>query len=542
MTTVTKEPNANILERSTPDIGETVVPDEHITEETFHQYVTFYIENEAFAFPMTSVLEIIRVPETVRVPLTPKSLIGLANLRGSVLPILDLRRILDLTESEHDDATRVIVANCGLTVGLIVDRIARVMNVESDNIESAETVQSNVQADLLTGVLKNIEGFNLIQLLDIEKILKLEYESISKAKASENTLSGKSNQIAATSQTEDELDDNTVQLVDFVVEDQEYAFDISQVEEIVRVPDVISKIPHTEPHVLGIINLRNRLLPLVSLRRMFCLSETPIGEQNRILVLRLNQNASRHESVGIVVDQVREVLRVPSSVQENLPELLARSEDTKDVQSVCRLDEGNRLVSMLSARAMFKRPEMQKALEMGKKENEDAAMNKTKLEEETQMEDDTQLVVFKLDDEEFGVLIESVQEIIRIPEEMSRVPKTADFIEGMVNLRGSVLPVLDMRVRFDLDRIERNDGQRILVLNLDGVQTGFIVDSLSEVLRLPQSIIEHSPKLSSEQTRIMGRVANLKDSNRMILVLDAKELLDEEEMISLSKNSQSATN
>lgn len=108
----------------------------------------------------------------------------------------------------------------------------------------------------------------------------------------------------------------------------------------------------------------------------------------------------------------------------------------------------------------------------------------------------------------------------------------------MVNLRGTILPVLDMRARFGLNRIERNDGQRILVLNLDGMKTGFIVDSLSEVLRLPQNVIEYSPTLSSEQTRIMGRVANLKDNNRIILVLDAKELLDDKEMKSLSKTPQ----
>lgn len=424
MTTDTQELNTNFPGCSTPpDSGETAVLEEHLTEDTFGQYVTFFIENESFAFPMASVIEIIRVPETVKVPLTPKSLIGLANLRGSVLPVLDLRRILNFADSEHGDATRVIVTNCGISVGLIVDRVARVINVESGNIESAESVQSNVRVDLLAGVIKNVEGFQLIQLLDIENIIKLEYGAAANLAKNKESISSKSNQSAVVKQTEDDLDDNTIQLVDFIVEDQEYAFDISQVEEIVRVPDCISKVPHSEPHVLGIINLRNRLLPLVSLRRMFSLSEVPISEQNRILVIRLNQNGNSHGSVGVVVDQVREVLRVSSDLQDDMPDLLAQSGDLQEIKSVCRLNNGKRLVSMLSIEALFKRPEMQKALEVGNKENNDANMNKSNFEEEIQMEDDTQLVVFKLDKEEFGLLIETVQEIIRIPNEMSRIPK-----------------------------------------------------------------------------------------------------------------------
>ncbi len=534
MTVLMDEANTNQPGDFMPgDSSDTAVLDEQLSEDTFSQYVTFFIENESFAFPMESVLEIIRVPETVKVPLTPESLVGLANLRGSVLPVLDLRRILNRYQSEYDDATRVIVSNCGISAGLIVDRVTRVLNVEQENIESAEAVNSNVRSELLTGVIKNIEGFKLIQLLDIQKIISLEYESVLHNKSNQDLFSANMNQLVDSKQSDKEQEENTIQLVDFVVDNQEYAFDISKVEEIIRVPEDLSQVPHVESHVLGMINLRNRLLPLVSLRRMFALSDAPICEQNRILVLRLNENGNGYDSVGLVVDQVREVLRVSANAQESMPNLLARKHDVNEIKNVCRLNEGKRLVSVLSAEAMFKRPEMQNALDAGQKEQEEP--EEMEAQNKIDLEDDTQLVVFKLNNEEYGVSIESVQEIIRIPEEMSRIPKTANFIEGMVNLRGSVLPVLDMRVRFDMERMERNEGQRILVLNLDGVQTGFIVDSLTEVLRLPHSVIETSPSLSSEQTRIMGQVANLKESNRMILVIDVQELLNKEELVTLSE-------
>lgn len=153
---------------------------------------------------------------------------------------------------------------------------------------------------------------------------------------------------------------------------------------------------------------------------------------------------------------------------------------------------------------------------------------------ELDQDDNAQLVVFTLNNQEYSVSIDHVQEITRVPAKMDRVPKTADFIEGMVNLRGTVLPVLDMRTRFRLGRMESNDRQRIIVLSIDGNRTGFIVDQVAEVLRLPRGQIEDSPNLSDEQSRMISQVVNLKDQKRMIQVLTVAELLSDKELSVLS--------
>ncbi|MFD2783429.1 chemotaxis protein CheW [Novosphingobium pokkalii] len=87
-----------------------------------------------------------------------------------------------------------------------------------------------------------------------------------------------------------------------------------------------------------------------------------------------------------------------------------------------------------------------------------------------------QFVVFRLMDEEFGVDIATVQEIVRVPEDLARVPRTDDHIRGVMNLRGAVIPLIDQRARFNLPPCEDNDRQRIVVFTHHGVQTGFIVD------------------------------------------------------------------
>jgi purine-binding chemotaxis protein CheW len=118
---------------------------------------------------------------------------------------------------------------------------------------------------------------------------------------------------------------------------------------------------------------------------------------------------------------------------------------------------------------------------------------------------------------------------------MDKVPKTPKFIEGVVNLRGTVLPVIDMRTRFGIDKMDGNDRQRIVVLNIAGTKTGFVVDSVAQVLRLPKEQIEDSPNLSEEQSRVMGKVVNLKDDKRIIQVLEVDELLSKKEVSAIEK-------
>ena len=142
--------------------------------------------------------------------------------------------------------------------------------------------------------------------------------------------------------------------------------------------------------------------------------------------------------------------------------------------------------------------------------------------------------MFRLAEGEFGVPIESVQEIVRIPEQLSRVPKAPAFVEGVINLRGAVLPVIDQRQRLGLPTIARNDRQRIMVFLIEGIRTGFIVDSVTEVLKLRKRDIEAAPRLSGEQARLLGRVANLEKQKRMIQLIEAAHLLDEADRADLA--------
>lgn len=484
------------------------------------QFVIFHIEDEMFALSLSEVQEIIRFPDIVRLPLSPRSLEGLANLRGTVLPVINLRDAFNFPTLAHDDSTRVVVLDRGHAVGLVVDRMANVVTVEADRIEAAETLGTLVDTDVLTGMIKAVDGRSMVMILDAKRLVQREFSAIlDRAPSAARPVDGQK----PNTDIQDERQADEDQLVSFEVAGQEYAFPIETVEEIVQMPAVVTHVPNAPGHVLGVITLRDRLLPLVSLRELFGLPAVRLTEANKVVVVSLGGDG--RFSVGVVMDSVKEVLRVARSQVEPVPSLLGQAGPGNDIQAICRLQGGERLVSVLSAETMFDIRDLKEVV--GATEDGMTTMEIDSGEPRDRIAaDEEQFVVFRLMNEEYGVSIDAVQEIVRVPDQLTRIPNTPSFIEGVINLRGIVLPVIDQRRRFELATATRNDRQRIMVFTVRGARTGFVVDSVSEVIRIPASAIGAAPSLSGEQQRLIKRVANLAEQKRMILLLDVVELLN----------------
>lgn len=488
-------------------------------DDSHDQYVTFQVGSENFGFSMQAVREIIRIPHTVDVPLTPTALVGLTNLRGAVLPILDLRTILDLPAIEFNESMRVVITDIGTPVGLIVDRVLQVTQANEDNIDRNTHMSATVDSNMMAGVIKGVKGQALTQLLNVQEIISTEFKQVLT-----HAVNQENNVHSITEMAVEKVED-TEQLVSFVIDEQEYAFALNDVEEIVRMPEHTSQVPNTPSHVLGLIELRERLLPLVCLRGLFNLPAPEQSEHTRILVVHTTSSNGRTAYIGLVVDQVREVLSVNQQQQDAVPNILSQ-QSNNDIDYICRLEKGKRLVSVLNANALFNQSDIQMALDSAH-EQEDENMNQELIDNTNDDDNDiAQLVVFALNKQEFAVSIDDVQEITRIPTKLDKVPKTAEYIEGMVNLRGTVMPVIDLRTRFDIERMSTNDRQRIIVLSIDGKRTGFIVDSVVEVIRLPLAHIEEAPQLSDDQAKFMSQVINLKAEKRMIQVLSVAALIN----------------
>lgn len=148
-----------------------------------------------------------------------------------------------------------------------------------------------------------------------------------------------------------------------------------------------------------------------------------------------------------------------------------------------------------------------------------------------ELEEILQLVSFKIGTEEFGVNILKVQEINRMLQ-ITNVPNTPNFIEGVINLRGRVIPVIDLRVKFNMPKKEHDKQTRIIVVELEDKTVGFLVDEVSEVLRIPKSITEAPPELvSNVNSDYITAVGKLDD--RLIILLDLEKALTLQEKAEL---------
>ncbi|KGX88617.1 chemotaxis protein CheW [Pontibacillus marinus] len=141
---------------------------------------------------------------------------------------------------------------------------------------------------------------------------------------------------------------------------------------------------------------------------------------------------------------------------------------------------------------------------------------------------DEKIIVFQLKDEEFGVPVQQVGSIERM-QHITRVPSTPDFVKGVINLRGVVTPIIDLRTRFDLHSKEHDESTRIIIVHYNDMEVGLIVDSANDVIDIPKEAIEPPPEVvgTVEAEYIQG-VAKLE--RRLLILLDLQKVFSSEEV------------
>lgn len=154
---------------------------------------------------------------------------------------------------------------------------------------------------------------------------------------------------------------------------------------------------------------------------------------------------------------------------------------------------------------------------------------KVNIEKENELNELLQLVSFKIGQEEFGIDILKVQEIIKLIQ-ITKLPNAPYFVDGVVNLRGRIIPVISLRTRLQMEKIECDNKTRIIVVELQGTTVGFIVDEVNEVLRIPKNITEAPPAMvAGIDSDYITAVGKLED--RLLILLDLEKVfsLDEKQ-------------
>jgi|ERR1043165_6232386 purine-binding chemotaxis protein CheW len=155
------------------------------------------------------------------------------------------------------------------------------------------------------------------------------------------------------------------------------------------------------------------------------------------------------------------------------------------------------------------------------------------------MADDLHLVTFRVGTEMFGVPISAVQEIVRVPA-IARIPQSPDFVEGVINLRGRIITVVDMRKRLSKRSVEtmtaeeRDRKNRILVVETDGKLVGVVVDEVTEVLKLAEERVEPAPPMvAGLDNQYIKGVGKLEDC--LLILMDIEKILNTEQLAAIDE-------
>ncbi|MCV9887681.1 chemotaxis protein CheW [Metabacillus halosaccharovorans] len=144
---------------------------------------------------------------------------------------------------------------------------------------------------------------------------------------------------------------------------------------------------------------------------------------------------------------------------------------------------------------------------------------------------DLKVIVFQLQDEEYGIPVQQVRSIEKV-EHITRVPRTAPFIKGVINLRGVVTPIIDLRKRFGLQELEETESTRMIIVSKEDIEVGFIVDAANDVIDIHKDIIEPAPEVvGSVEVEYIQGVAKLE--KRLIVMIDLDEVLKTDQTLAL---------
>ncbi|RZJ79399.1 MAG: hypothetical protein EON88_33055, partial [Brevundimonas sp.] len=290
---------------------------------------------------------------------------------------------------------------------------------------------------------------------------------------------------------------------------QDYGLPLGAVVEVAVRPGAYQALPGGMVADLGVVPYRDGALPVVSLAALLGLTEAT-DSRGGLVVVRIGEAV-----VGLAVDRLKQIRRVPEAAISDTPAVLNRGGGEAMIASIARLGEREGVLSILSPETLFRDEALAHILAEGRQEMQAVTTAETAEREN--------ILVFRLGDETYGLPAAMVDEVLRLPDALTRVPNAPAFIEGVMNLRGRVVPVIDQGARFDAPRTD-GGARKVIVTSVGGLHAGFIVDGVSEILALTPTDFRPASELLSGERAVFDRVATVGD--RVILMVDPQALLN----------------
>ena len=471
------------------------------------QLVTFTLDGVEFGLDIDRVQEITHRTEITPVPGSPTFILGVINLRGLIIPVIDSRVRFHLAPQEPTSKTRIIVLRLASgATGLQVDSVAEVVRIEDHTLRETPPLVAGIRAEYLAGMVT--VGKRLITLIHLEKLL--ESPELTRREDLQDFAMGGT--IGGFGEETKEVEEDGHAFVTFRLGLESFGIALKEVEEIVELPPV-TKVPDAPDYVLGVICLRDQVMPLVDISEILSIRENE-AERKRDMVVLLSFGSAR---IGVVVDEIQEIIRVMEGDMLPPPQTLSEAEQ-EHLDGILLLPD--RMVSLINVLKIITGDDQEKIASMG----QSLGLADTRAQDTVPS---LELVVFRLGPESYALRLHEVREIIMVGQ-ITPVPRAPQFVDGVLNLRGEVMPVVDLRTRFGLERVEATSISRILITTIGGVATGLVVDAVDEVRPVELHRFGPPPPVTAVgANRYIEKVARLDTS--MIFLLELQQLLTDME-------------
>ena len=440
---------------------------------------SFWIDGTEFALPVSVIQEVVNEPENFTpVPLSSPFMTGLFNLRGRIVPVIDLRMLLEYPAMERDVQRKVaIIENGELCIGLLFDDTGGIVSSEGATRVNFEANSDGIKDIVVEGMLKLDNGERMVQILDPYEILKIEKTprigKHSKDDIGQSKLGKRLNCIS------------------FQVGHTNCAIDLRYVQEITEVPEIQnSQLAHG--HILGNILLRGHTIPVVDFRGVIG-NEQPHKfnpdalKSRKLVILGLPEG-----QIGLLVYTIDSIISYFES--EVLP-FAKIAIPRHDIVAGCLVTDSDEIVILLDhAKLMSDRGLVDAARSCQEIFPPKTVADKSS--EDLKIEERQTYILFTVE-VSLALDISCVCEILNRPEKLLKPPYALEFVEGILNLRGELITLINPRHLYGFPESE-TPGQKILIFKKDAQKYGIVVDSVDEIVATTKGMILEVPAIQRQ--------------------------------------------
>lgn len=463
------------------------------------QHITFYVGDEVFGVDIMCVEEIITPKKPTAIPRTPEYFLGIINLRGEVISILDMRRRFQMEPKEIDENSRVIVIySNGCKLGMLVDRISRIITLSTAQVQGASKFVSGEKQKYISGSYRT-DDEEILLMLDHEALVDEEDFYI------HQEVKAASDHLTPAEETQFEVSPE-IFLVGFSIGRERFAIESLQVEEIIQMPE-ITPVPEMDSFVEGIFHLRESVIPVIRLgERMLVKGKTEV-QDCPVIIVRIEGI-----KVGLIVDMITEVYLIKENEITD-PPITLNPKQLEQLRGVIKLEREDKthIVMLLKLEKLFSFEETDHLKDLEESTNE-------LVEEEEDREEEVPILEFMLAGEKYAIEVYHTNEIIPL-REIVPVPKSPEFVRGVINLRGDVISVVDLPLLVENDGYQFTDDTKILIVDT-GVETaGLIVEKVVGIRKVLLSTFEPPSELLSQRGNVFIRGMSKDEETDDIVVL-----------------------